>query len=60
MMCYKGMTFCPFYKDCTSAFSCERPLTAKVQADAERWMKNAPIAVFRDKPECHTTNDEAA
>ena len=56
MMCYKDMTFCPYYKDCKDADKCQRPLTEKVKQDAERWMKDAPICQFAGKPECHKTN----
>ena len=52
MICYRDMTFCPYYKDCNAQKICERPLTEKVKADAEKWMKNAPIAYFTDRPEC--------
>ena len=53
-MCYKDMTFCPFYEDCRDAIECTRPLTPKIRDDAKRWWgnENAPIAVFAEKPDC--------
>jgi hypothetical protein len=66
MLAYKDMTFCTFYKDCTQAKACRRPLTPEVQAQAEKWWRGngielgpectpteAPIAVFVTPPPCH-------
>lgn len=50
MICYKDMTFYAHYKTCETP--CGRALTPEVKADAEKWMKNAPICMFSDKPEC--------
>lgn len=52
MMCYKDMTFCNFYKECSKGGKCEIALTDKVIEAARRWMKDPPICVFKDKPEC--------
>lgn len=52
MMCYRDMTFCTFYEDCKTASTCERPLTEQIKKDAEKWMKDAPISMYIDKPEC--------
>ncbi len=54
MMCYRDMTFCTFYKDCTSADTCHRPLTDEVKAQAvEFWgSEDVPIACFTDRPDC--------
>lgn len=54
MICYKDMTFCTFYEDCEYGDKCLRALTDEVKADAERWMKDAPICCFVDKPDCHS------
>jgi len=49
MICYLDMTFCS--EPCGNE-SCNRRLTPKIEADAERWWKkpNPPIALanFRD------------
>lgn len=52
-MTYMDMTFCRFYEDCIKAKDCPRPLTPEVKAKAEKWMKNAPICVYSEKPTCH-------
>ena len=52
MMYYRDMTFCTFYEDCKQSKKCGRPLTEMVKRDAEQWMKDAPIAMFIDKPVC--------
>ena len=62
MMCYRDMTFCPFYADCQHAATCRRALTPAVHEAAARWWgkPGAPIAVFTEQPECHTpTKDKA-
>lgn len=53
MSCYKDKTFCPFYKTCKDGAGCDRALTEEVKAAAERWMKDAPICMFADKPDCY-------
>ena len=52
MMCYKDRTFCPFFDTCRYGNECDRALTENVKYDAEKWMKNAPICQFVEKPEC--------
>ena len=51
-MCYKDITFCPFNK-CKDWTNCSAALTDKVKEDAEKWMKNAPICHYIDKPDCY-------
>ena len=60
MMCYRDMTFCPFYIGCAGASACGRPLTLEVEEAAEKWWgeKGAPIAVFVDLPTCYRTGKE--
>jgi hypothetical protein len=55
MMCFRDMTFCEFFEDCANAKDCHRPLTQEVKDAAARWWKSkdAPIATFVSKPECH-------
>jgi len=63
MLCYRDMTFCVHYKDCTKAPECDRPLTEEVEAAAQEWWNkdgtaegSPPIAVFGEKPDCHSDN----
>ena len=64
MICYRDMTFCPFYTDCVRAKDCARPLTPEVIAAANKWWEGidseVPIAVFVDKPGCHTPIENQA
>lgn len=55
MISYADMTFCPFWKDCSHADACNRPLTDDVKAAARKWWgsDDAPIAQFTSKPTCH-------
>lgn len=55
MMCYKDMTWCPFFGDCKKANECDRPLTAEVIIAAKAWWgkDDPPICVFTEKPSCH-------
>jgi hypothetical protein len=61
MMCYRDMTFCPFWEDCANADECPRPLTPEVQKGAVAWWgdPNPPIAMFVYKPECHRLKEES-
>lgn len=56
MIGYRDMTFCNYHLICKDGKKCERALTEKVREDAEKWMKNAPISIFADKPECWEEN----
>jgi hypothetical protein len=58
MICYRDMTFCPFYQNCQKSETCHRPLLEDVRLKAREWWgsDNAPIAVFGEKPTCHTDN----
>ncbi len=54
MMCYRDMTFCPYYAECASGADCRRALTPIIQAEAREWMgDNAPVCVFAEKPDCY-------
>jgi len=35
------------------AGNCDRALTEDVKRDAEKWMKDAPIAMYSEKPDCY-------
>lgn len=56
MLCYKGMTFCPFWLVCSKGPSCDRALTNAVLKAAEEWWAGEegepPIAKFAEKPDC--------
>ena len=54
MICYKDMTFCSFYKECSKGKDCSRALTEEVIKDAQEWWGNpeAPICQFMEKPDC--------
>jgi hypothetical protein len=58
MLHYKDKTFCPFYETCDKRNECGRALTPAVKAAAANWWgsDDAPIAMFVDKPTCHTDN----
>lgn len=49
MICYKDMTFCPFYSSCDTP--CYRSLTPKVVEDAEKF--GLPTAQFMGPPDCY-------
>jgi hypothetical protein len=49
-MGYKDKTWCTYYNNCKTP--CDRALTDEVRAEAEKWMKNAPICQYTKKPEC--------
>ena len=55
MICFRDMTFCPFYEDCAKAKDCNRPLTEEVERQAFEWWgsDDAPIAQWTEKPDCH-------
>lgn len=57
MMCYRDMTFCPFFRDCKHRDECPRPLTAEVRIAAEK--HGMPISQYIDKPDCHEEDTPA-
>ena len=60
MIHYKDRTFCTYYETCDKQNDCSRPLTPQVKAAAVKWWGSdtAPVAVFTDKPQCHSDNQE--
>ena len=56
MICYRDMTFCPFYEDCADREDCHRPLTPGVRKLAAVWWGDhkggAPICQFTCQPDC--------
>ena len=65
MICYRDMTFCTFWEDCTSSPQCSRPLTPDVQVSADKWWeewkvdRKTPICTFVDQPSCHVSEAQA-
>lgn len=55
-MCYKDMTFCTYYTSCLNPYS--RALTEEVRLAAEKWMKNALICQFSEKPSCYSSLED--
>jgi len=53
MMCYRDMTYCPFWLECADGDICERALTDEVKQAARFWFPDHPdIAYFIDRPSC--------
>lgn len=49
MICFRDMTFCPYWEKCASGHKCFRALTDNVKEEAMR--VNLPISVFKEEPE---------
>ena len=56
MICYRDMTFCPFWEQCANGVGCHSALTPKVKEGARKWWEavsdSPPIAQYTDKPNC--------
>lgn len=50
MICYRDMTFCPYWEECVNAADCERALTNEVWREA--FEAGVGVAQFTEKPEC--------
>jgi len=48
MICYKDMTYCPFYKEC--AVICDRALTPEIREEAAVF--GLAICMFTAEPDC--------
>lgn len=57
MICYRDMTFCPFYIDCAHAAACERALSPDIVLAAAEF--DLPIAQYSEKPHCHEVRVDA-
>lgn len=57
MICYKDMTFCPFFEDCAKAKDCHRPLYEYHRVNAAEI--GLPITHYASKPDCHEKNHNA-
>jgi hypothetical protein len=54
MMCYRDLTFCPFWDTCKLGDVCGRALTQHIKDEAAKWWgEEAPIAEFKEKPVCY-------
>ena len=49
MICYKDMTFCPFWAECLE-MDCPRALTCEEKDKAKE--TGLPICQYTNKPEC--------
>lgn len=54
MICYRDITFCGFWENCSKGEGCSRVLTEEVIAAAEKWRgsENAPICQYVEEPDC--------
>lgn len=65
MICYRDITFCPFWERCKDGPTCHQALTDKVQEQAVIWwggfvtnsnstneVGDAPICQYMNEPEC--------
>lgn len=58
MICYKDMTFCPFYTRCKEGLGCARAFTPTIKHRAETFGKEQgfkdgfPVSQFIDPPKC--------
>jgi len=50
MLCYRDMTFCPFWEDCKEGEGCFRALTSDVKASAIKF--GLGTSQFLEPPEC--------
>jgi len=57
MLCYRDMTWCPFYADCRECERCNRALTDSIRRKAARAELN--LCQFVEKPGCWTEQGEA-
>jgi len=54
MICYRDVTFCPFYVRCCHGNTCHSALTPEVRIAADAWWggTGAPICEYTEKPHC--------
>lgn len=55
MICYRDMTFCPFWQDCTQGAKCPRAATTFVFSEARRL--RIGVCQFMERPDCWTYDD---
>lgn len=52
MLCYRDITFCPYYMDCEEGNDCPRALKPHIIGKAAE--AGLEISVYLDRPECFT------
>jgi len=59
MICYRDMTFCPYWSNCKKGKDCSRALTSDVIEKANKWWgdDNPPIMTFSEKPDCYEVRE---
>lgn len=57
MICYRDMTFCPFYINCAHAAACERALSPDIVLAAAEF--DLPIAQYSEEPYCYEVRVDA-
>jgi len=50
MMCYKDITFCPYYMECGKGIACVRALTPAIISQANK--AQLYISQYASKPKC--------
>ena len=55
MLCYRDMTFCPFWESCRKMADCGRALTPDIVERAH--LAKMDISQYADKPECYKPKD---
>lgn len=55
MICYRDMTFCPFYVECYDGKTCPRALTEEVAEAADKC--GLLISMFAEPPDCLLDKD---
>ena len=56
MICYRDMTFCPFWRECKDGFDCHRALLPRDEARAKE--KGLAISLYADRPDCFVEVEE--
>jgi hypothetical protein len=51
MLCYRDMTFCPFWSDCEKGMDCSRAMDDRAVAAANA--NGLLVSQFSEKPECY-------
>lgn len=51
MLCYRDMTFCPYWKTCKDGMNCFRKADKKLATKAKEF--GLPLCLWATKPECY-------
>jgi hypothetical protein len=65
MICYKDITFCPFWKECKDGSTCKVALTDEVYRKGVEWSRTFTpedilICQYTDKPDCFKEKNKNA